>query len=94
MSGGRDGDGGGAREMPEGFCVADGKLRKTFRFKNFADAFAWMTRVAAIAEKFNHHPEWTNVYNRVEVALVTHDAGAITERDYKLAHAMNEATQK
>ena len=61
-------------------------LYKKFEFKNFSEAFAFMTRVAIVAEKMNHHPLWTNVYNRVEVWLNTHDAGdVVTEKDHKLA---------
>ena len=61
-------------------------LKKTFKFKNFSEAFAFMTRVAFIAEKMNHHPEWKNVYNTVEITLNTHDAGnTVTEKDRKLA---------
>ncbi len=66
------------------------KLEKTFRFKDFTEAFAFMTRVAFIAEKHNHHPEWKNVYNTVTIQLSTHDAGDIvTEKDRKLAVAID-----
>ena len=66
-------------------------LKKTFKFKNFPEAFAFMTRVAFIAEKMNHHPEWKNVYNTVEISLSTHDAGNIvTEKDRKLAEAIDK----
>lgn len=62
------------------------QLYKKFEFKNFSEAFAFMTRVALIAEKMDHHPLWTNVYNKVEIWLSTHDAGNIvTEKDKKLA---------
>jgi 4a-hydroxytetrahydrobiopterin dehydratase len=62
------------------------RLSKTFIFKDFCEAFAFMTRVAFIAEKHNHHPDWTNIYNRVEINLNTHDAGGIvTEKDRELA---------
>lgn len=62
------------------------KLKKTFVFKNFVDAFAFMTRVALIAEKADHHPEWSNVYNKVTICLSTHDAGnIITAKDRQLA---------
>lgn len=62
------------------------KLSRTFTFKNFSEAFAFMTRVALAAEKMNHHPDWSNVYNRVEIHLNTHDAGdTITDKDRKLA---------
>ena len=67
------------------------KLRKTFQFKNFSEAFGFMTRVAFIAEKMNHHPEWKNVYNRVEISLSTHDAGDIvTDLDRNLAQAIDK----
>ena len=64
-------------------------VRKTFKFKNFVDAFGWMTRMAIVAEKMNHHPEWFNVYNRVEVVLTTHDCNGLSELDVKLARAMD-----
>jgi 4a-hydroxytetrahydrobiopterin dehydratase len=60
-------------------------IRKEFKFKDFNAAFAFMTRVALMAEKMDHHPEWFNVYNRVDVTLSTHDAGGLSERDVKLA---------
>lgn len=67
------------------------KLYKKFQFKNFSEAFAFMTRVAIEAEKMNHHPMWTNVYNTVEVWLSTHDAGDIvTEKDHKLAKQIDD----
>ena len=60
-------------------------LTKSFQFKDFTEAFGFMTRVAMQAEKLNHHPEWNNVYNQVRINLNTHDAGGITELDFKLA---------
>lgn len=69
----------------------DNALVKTFKFKNFIDAFAFMTKAAIWAEKYNHHPEWTNVYNRVEVKLTSHDAGnVVTEKDHQLANKMDQ----
>lgn len=66
------------------------KLKKTFTFPDFISAFGFMSQVALSAEKMNHHPEWSNVYNKVEVHLTTHEAGGITEKDFKLAHAMED----
>jgi 4a-hydroxytetrahydrobiopterin dehydratase len=60
-------------------------IRKEFRFKDFNAAFGFMARVALMAERVDHHPEWTNVWNRVEITLSTHDAGGLTERDVTLA---------
>jgi len=69
----------------------DNKLVNTFTFKDFNSAFAWMTQVALAAEKMDHHPDWTNIYNRVEVKLSTHSAGDIvTEKDRKLAAKMDQ----
>jgi 4a-hydroxytetrahydrobiopterin dehydratase len=64
-------------------------IARTFSFKDFNAAFGFMTRVALVAERMNHHPEWLNVWNRVEVTLSSHDAGGLTERDLKLAEAMD-----
>ncbi len=73
----------------------DNHLCKTFKFKNFSEAFGFMTRVALIAEKMNHHPEWNNVYNKVDIKLNTHDAGDIvTEKDHLLAKAIDNLIQK
>ena len=67
----------------------DGKaIHKTFKFKNFRAAMAWMVRAGFEAEAMDHHPEWFNVYNRVEVKLTTHDTGGLTEKDIKLAEAL------
>ena len=65
-------------------------IAKTFTFKNFNEAFGFMSRVAMAAEKADHHPEWFNVYNRVDVTLTTHEAGGVTDRDVKLAMLMDK----
>lgn len=79
-------------DVPQGWGKSeDGKaLERTYRFKNFAKAFAFLTRVAAHAEAVDHHPEFTSVWNRVDFRLTTHDAGGVTERDVDLARAINE----
>ena len=66
-------------------------IRKSFRFADFAGAFAFMTRVALAAEKADHHPEWSNSWNRVDIALSTHSAGGVTKRDLALAEAIEKA---
>lgn len=66
------------------------KIEKSFKFKTFKHAWAFMSKVALIAEQQDHHPEWFNVYNRVDIALTTHDAGGISERDFKMANAIEE----
>ncbi len=68
--------------------LRNGKLYRQFAFPDFVAAFGFMSRAALLAEKADHHPEWSNVYNRVEVYLTTHDAGGITARDFALARAM------
>lgn len=70
--------------------LVDGKLFKQFVFKNFIQAFGWMTQVAMHAEKLIHHPEWSNVWNKVDVHLVTHDAGGISELDFKMIKRMEK----
>jgi 4a-hydroxytetrahydrobiopterin dehydratase len=70
-------------------------LTRTFLFRDFNEAFAFMTQVAAVAEKQKHHPDWRNCWNRVEVTLCTHDQGnAITESDHKLAASINEIYER
>jgi len=72
-------------------CSADGTaIAKTFRFRGFRDAMAWMARAAFEAENLSHHPEWSNVYNRVEVRLTTHDTGGLTAKDIDLAQRMEK----
>jgi len=75
--------------------AAEGRdaIQRTFRFKDFNAAFGFMARAALMAEKFDHHPEWFNVYNRVEVTLATHDADGVTELDVKLAQFMDRAAE-
>lgn len=75
----------------EGWARVDGKLHRTFRFANFVEAFGFMASTALVAEKMDHHPEWSNVYATVVVDLTTHDAGGITTLDFELAAAMNAA---
>lgn len=65
------------------------RLKKTFTFRNFVEAFGWMSMVALEAEKRNHHPNWSNVYKTVDVELWTHDAGGLTAKDFDLAKAMD-----
>ena len=66
------------------------RIKKTFEFKNFGDAFAFMTRMAIEIERMNHHPEWFNVYNKINVELTTHDVGGISHFDFKLAEIMDD----
>jgi 4a-hydroxytetrahydrobiopterin dehydratase len=75
-----------------GWTKVEGReaISKKFKFKDFNEAFGWMTRIALQAEKMDHHPEWLNVWNRVEVTLATHSAGGITKLDLKLAAAMDK----
>ncbi|MBX4869006.1 4a-hydroxytetrahydrobiopterin dehydratase [Rhizobium bangladeshense] len=73
---------------------AASSISKTFKFSNFIEAFGFMTEAAITAEKLNHHPEWFNVYSKVEVTLNTHDAGGLTELDFKLAKAMEKAAAR
>jgi 4a-hydroxytetrahydrobiopterin dehydratase len=77
-----------ALDVQQQWQVVEGKLIKTFKFKSFIRAFGWMSQIAIWAEKLNHHPEWYNIYNKVEVQLTTHDVGGISELDFKLAEKM------
>jgi len=74
----------------KGWEIQNGKLHRDLKFKSFVEAFGFMSSVALIAESKGHHPEWFNVYNRVTIDLVTHDAGGITSKDVELATKINE----
>ena len=78
----------------EGWTIANGKLARTFEFKDFNEAFGFMTRVAMEVEKLNHHPEWFNVYNRVKIELVTHEVNGISNYDFRLANIINTIAGK
>ena len=67
---------------------------RSLKFRTFAEAFGFMAEIALVAEKMDHHPEWSNVYNRVEVLLATHESGGVTERDVRLAEAIDKAAAK
>lgn len=77
--------------LDSGWCVVNDRdaICKTFKFSTFIEAFGFMTRAALYAEKWNHHPEWSNVYNRVEVTLTSHDIGGLSQRDIKLAQKLD-----
>ncbi len=76
----------------EGWAVAEGRdaIVKDYRFANFSQAFAWMTQIAMVAEKMDHHPEWTNVYSRIGVVLTTHDKNGVTKNDIEMAQKMDK----
>lgn len=78
--------------LANGWQRTDGRdaIEKKFTFANFVEAFGWMTRCAILAEKMDHHPEWSNVYKHVNVVLTTHDAGGVTDLDVKLARKMDQ----
>jgi 4a-hydroxytetrahydrobiopterin dehydratase len=77
-----------------GWTRTKGKLHRTFTFTDFSEAFGFMSRVALAAEKLEHHPDWANAWNRVTVDLSTHDAGGLTELDFRLAAEMNRLAGK
>lgn len=83
-------------DIPNGWTIsADGKaLERSFRFKDFSEAFAFLTRVAMHAEKVDHHPEFTSVWNRVDFRLTTHDSGGVTDRDRQLADAIGRLAER
>ena len=79
--------------MANGWALEDGRdaITKSFKFKDFTQAFGWMARMALVAEKMDHHPEWSNVYNTVTVTLTTHDVGGLSNLDVALAGKMDAA---
>ena len=82
-------------DVPEGWKLDDGgkALVRSLRFKDFSEAFGFLTRVALHAEKADHHPEFTNVWNRVDFRLTSHDAGEVTDRDVKLPEAISRLAE-
>ena len=76
-------------EMEDWEFIEDG-IEKSYEFDDFVSAFSFMTIVAMLAEKANHHPEWSNIYNQVHIRLSTHDAGGVTEKDFELAREIDE----
>ena len=76
------------------FIDNDKKVNKLFNFQSFSEAFSWMTEVAFEAEKIDHHPDWTNIYNKVEVTLTTHDQNEVTSKDLSLAEIMEKTFVK
>lgn len=77
----------------KGWTLHGKEIKKEFKFKDFVEAFGFMTKVALHAEKLNHHPEWKNTYNTVSITLSTHDAGGLTELDFKLAAKIEKITE-
>ena len=75
------------------WSIKNNKLHQSLSFKNFIEAFGFMSKVALLAEKQNHHPEWFNTYNKLTIDLTTHEVGGITERDFKLAELINNTYQ-
>lgn len=88
---------GAAKALPQlsGWLAVEGRdaISKSYRFADFNAAFGFMTRVALKADRMDHHPEWSNVYNKVDVVLTTHDAKGVTEKDVELARFMDEAAR-
>ncbi|MFM7202250.1 MAG: 4a-hydroxytetrahydrobiopterin dehydratase [Myxococcota bacterium] len=84
-----------APQISSAWLIEEGALRRTLVFGNFVEAFSFMSGVALLAERMDHHPDWSNVYNRVQITLNTHDVGGLSERDFKLAaqidHLLNAA---
>ncbi|XLS27691.1 4a-hydroxytetrahydrobiopterin dehydratase [Flavobacteriaceae bacterium M23B6Z8] len=80
-------------EKLEGWELIDNAIETTFEFDNFKDAFSVMSRIAFEAEALQHHPDWTNVYNKLNIRLSTHDAGGVTEKDFELASIIENITE-
>ena len=82
--------------LQNGWDMVDGRdaITKRFTFRNFVDAFGWMTRAAIWSEKWNHHPEWSNIYKHVDVTLASHDVDGLSARDVKLARKMDALAEK
>ena len=80
--------------LEELWSIHEGKLFKSFKFKNFVEAMGFMTRAAILAEKADHHPEWSNVYNKVDVHLITHSSSGITQLDFELAKNMQNLVRQ
>ena len=78
-------------DVPAGWEVRDGALHREYEFADFAGAFGFMARVAVIAERLDHHPDWSNSWNKVVIDLMSHDVGKLTERDVALASAIDDA---
>ncbi len=78
-----------ADDLPEGWQLIEGRLHRELEFADFAEAFAFMGRVAVEAERLGHHPDWSNSWNRVVIDLISHDAGKVTARDLELAQAID-----
>ena len=78
-------------QQMSGWSLAEGKLHREVQFRNFVEAFGFMAKVALEAEKLDHHPDWSNSYNRVVVDIVSHSAGGVTDGCFTLAHAINRA---
>lgn len=76
-----------------GWDLCDGKLSRNFVFDNFVQAFGFMSQVALLSESMNHHPEWSNVYNRVDILLTTHDVGGLSTRDFTLASKISNLVE-
>ncbi|MCB0987449.1 MAG: 4a-hydroxytetrahydrobiopterin dehydratase [Microthrixaceae bacterium] len=77
-------------EPPDGWAPTETGIRRDFAFRDFSEAFAFVTRVALLAERHDHHPDWSNSWNRVTIVLTSHDAGGVTWRDLELAAAINQ----